>query len=97
MPLTWRVYADGEPKTAPVVEAFVWAHAAYQAWSRLTRIQRAVLKAADSGQLTAKPATIRALARHGICDEMGKLTAAGEAVLWWQPTDDEKEAAQVKS
>ena len=67
-------------------------------WQWMTKPQRAALLAAEDGTVTAHPATVDALERHGLAIgdahkvNVGRLTRAGEIVRFWnapKPTTDE--------
>ncbi len=78
-PKGWRV-SVGDGPASVIVEFF----SCRQAWSWLTKPQRAALRGADeSGWVEGRVIVLRHLREHGLITEADMLTAAGRLVLAW--------------
>lgn len=77
----WRVRmsTSGEP-TGLLIVHVLGCQAAFGA---LTRPQRAVLLAAEGGQVSGDPRPMAALRARGLADEADHLTEAGQQVRFW--------------
>lgn len=85
--MTWRIDLYPPQGLLPQLRIVLCV----QAWDRLTPPQRNALLRAKDGRLPAdtRPDTLAALVRHGIANEDGSLTDAGQEVYRWRPTRTE--------
>ena len=83
---SWHVEAQDCDEGQMLIERVLLS---VRVWQWMTKPQRAALLAAVDGLVTAHPATVDALERHGLAvgdahvANTGRLTRAGEIVRYW--------------